>query len=203
MVEVLAAMVEAELAFFEVQVERVWMHAAEPCQPGLGIAPEAFDAVDVIAADAAAAELVACVIDTQVLLVAHVHKAVVALESVRVNDRAKVHFPSNRGQNRCFRAIFDDLGVDLAMPFADAEDDCLLAGTSASLALHTPWTEVAFINFDMPLEGLFQFASLGHALAQTGEQSVHRVAVQASKLRDLNSRQVSSNMPQELTENSL
>jgi hypothetical protein len=41
MVQVLAAVVEAELALFEVQVEPALVHAAEAGEPGLGVAPEA------------------------------------------------------------------------------------------------------------------------------------------------------------------
>lgn len=43
--------VEAELALLGVEQEDIWVHPAEPCQLGLGVAPEKpFDAVDLIAA---------------------------------------------------------------------------------------------------------------------------------------------------------
>ncbi len=41
-------MVEAELCFFEVEIEGVPGHATEPCESSFGQAPEALDAVDVV-----------------------------------------------------------------------------------------------------------------------------------------------------------
>ena len=41
MVQVLAVVVEAKLAFLEVEVEGAWVHAAEVGRAGLGVAPEA------------------------------------------------------------------------------------------------------------------------------------------------------------------
>ena len=115
-------MVEAELALLEVEEERVRMHAPEPRQSRFRVAPEAFDAVDVVATLPSAAELVSAVIHPQVLLVSHVHQAVVALPSVGMNDAPNVHFAPNRGQKRGFRAVGNNLGVDLAVPLEDAED---------------------------------------------------------------------------------
>lgn len=95
-------MVVAELALFQVQVEGARVHPPEPRQSCLGVSPEALDPVDVAAAHRAAAELVACMIDPQVLLVPHVHQPVVALEPVGVDHSPEVHFAPYRGQNRAF-----------------------------------------------------------------------------------------------------
>lgn len=203
MVQVLASVVVAEFALLEVQVERAGVHAAEPGHAGLGVAPEALDAVNVVAADGPAAELVRRMIDPQVLLVSHVHQAVVALEPIGVDDRTKVHFPQDRGQNRVFFTTLDHLRVDLPVPLADAEHDRLLAGPSAGLALDAAWAEVALVNLDVPAEGPLELARPGHALAQAGEESVHGVAVEPGELRDLNRRQVRGHVPQEPAENSL
>lgn len=70
MVEVLASAVESELALLKVEEVGVGVHPSEACEPGLGVAPEALDPVDVVAADGAAAELVGRVVDAQVLPVA-------------------------------------------------------------------------------------------------------------------------------------
>lgn len=200
MVQVLASVVEAELAFFQVEVERAGVHAAEPGHAGLGVAPEALDAVDVVAADGPAAELVGRMIDPQVFLVPHVHQAVVALEPVRVDDRAEVHFPPDRGQNRVSFADLDHLRVDLPVPLADAEHDGLLAGAAARLALDAAWAEVALVGLDVAAEGPLELARLGHALAQAREEPVHRVAVESGELRDLDGRQVGHHVLVEPTE---
>lgn len=98
MVEVLAAVVEAELALLESEVERLGVHAAEACEACLGVAPEALDAVDVVAAHAAAAELVGRVIHPEVLLVAHVDQAVVALEPSEWMTERRSTFPRIAGR---------------------------------------------------------------------------------------------------------
>jgi len=77
--------VEAELAFFELQVKGDWVHSSEPRQSCFGVPQKPIIrqlAVDVIAADGATTQLVCCVIDPYVLLVAHVNQFVVALGSV-------------------------------------------------------------------------------------------------------------------------
>jgi len=88
--------VVAELALLEVEQEGVRADAAEACQAGLGVAPEALDAVDVIAAREPAAELAAGVVEAQVLLAPHVHQPVVAREAVGVDDRRQVDLASDR-----------------------------------------------------------------------------------------------------------
>ena len=55
----------------------------------------------------------------------------------------------------------------------------------------------------MPTQGLLEFASLVHAFAQTGKESIDGVAVEPGELRDPDRRQVRCDMPQESTENSL
>jgi len=118
-------------------------------------------------------------IDPYVFLVAHVDQAVVALESVGVNDRAKVHFTTNYGQHRRLCTVFDDLGVNLAMPLAGTKDDRFLASPAPSLALDATRPEVAFVDFDGATESMFKLALLGHAFAQTGEKAAHAVVVEA------------------------
>jgi len=62
----LATVVEAELAFFEVQVKGALVHSSEPRQSCFGLPQKPMTselAVDVIAADGATTQLVCCVID--------------------------------------------------------------------------------------------------------------------------------------------
>lgn len=49
----------------------------------------------------------------------------------------------------------------------------------------------------MPTEGSVDGARLGHALAETGEQAVDGVAVEAGELGDLDCREVGGHVPQE------
>lgn len=197
------SVVVAELALLEVEVEGVRVHAPEAGHPGLCVAPEALDPVDVVAGDGPAAELVACVVDPEVLLVSHVHQAVVAREAVRVDDRASVHFPPDRGQNRAFRAVLDDLGVDPPVPLADPEDDGLLPGAASTLAPDATRPEVTLVDLHVPSEGPLALACLGHALAQAGQQAVDRVAVEPRELGDLDGGKIRRHVPQETAERGL
>ena len=118
-------------------------------------------------------------IDTYVFLVSHVDQVVVTLESVEVDDRAKVISTTNRGQSTSFCTVFDDHGVDLAVPLADAKDERVLASPTPSLALDATRAEVALVDFDGATERMLKLALLGQAFAQTGEKAVHAVAVEA------------------------
>jgi hypothetical protein len=80
-------------------------------------------------------------------------------------------------------------------------DGCLPAGTPPGLALDAPGAEVALVDLDRPTERPLEFARLGHALAQAGEQTVDRVAVEAGEPGDLHGREVGGHMPQETAEN--
>ena len=200
MVQVLTAMVEAELAFLEVEVKRVRVHPAESREACLGVAPEAFDAVDVAASSGLAGELALAVIDTPVLLVPQVDQAVVTSPAVGVDHAATRDFASNRPLQHGFRAVRDDLGVDLARAFEDAEDRRLLPGAAAGLALDAAWPEVALVDFDGPGERAVEFARLGHALTKARQQAVDGVAVEAGEHGDLHGGQVGRDVPGEATE---
>lgn len=88
----MASVVIPEFALLEVQVERVLAHASEPGEPGFGDAPEALDAVDVVVTFG---KLVVAMVDTKVLVVAHIHQAIVAFEPVGVDDAVIGHLAPN------------------------------------------------------------------------------------------------------------
>ena len=203
MVEALASVVESELALLEVVDESVGVHASQACQSGLGVAPEAFDAVDVVAADVRAAELALAVIDAKMFLVADVYQPVVALPAVGADDGVQGHFAAYCPQNNVFRAVGDRLGVDVSLAFVDAKDRDLPCGAPGTHALDAARSEVRLINLDGAGEGLLVLTRLGHEHADAGQQTVGGVAVEAGELRDLHGRQADGHMPQEPAENSL
>ncbi len=120
-----------------------------------------------------------------------------------MNDRADVDFAPDRGQKRGFCTVLDHLGVDHAVPLADAEHNGLLAGTAPGLALDAARAEVALVDLDMPAKGALELARLGHALAQTTEKSIDGVAVEAGELGDLDGREIRGHVPQKSAENML
>jgi hypothetical protein len=80
-------MIEAELCFFEMEVEGMFGDAVELEQAAFGEAPEAFDAVDVLWS---AGELVVGVADPEVLVEAEIDQAVVTSPARRYGARIRV-----------------------------------------------------------------------------------------------------------------
>src|SRR5580700_6899650 len=105
MIQVLSPMVKAELTLLEVEQEAVRVHSAEPGQTRLGVAPEAFDAVDVVGAIRLPGELIGSVIHSKVLLVTQVHQPVVATPAVGMNDAVERDFAPNRPLEHGFGAV--------------------------------------------------------------------------------------------------
>ena len=85
-------MVESEFSFFEVNIKRMFCNPVELSQASFGIAPEAFNAVDV---RAAVGEFVVAMVDTKVLGIAHIDEPIVAGPAVGMDD-AEAEFEINR-----------------------------------------------------------------------------------------------------------
>ena len=103
------AMIEAELGLLQVQIERSAGHAVELRQAPLGVAPEAFNAIDM---HRAASELVGAVADPKVLVKAHVHQAVIAAPAVGMDDAGNVGLAPDDGLQCALGGIGHDLGVN-------------------------------------------------------------------------------------------
>ena len=84
------------------QFEGARVHAAKANQPGLGIAPEAFNAVDV---SMPLGKFVLAVIDAEMLSVTNINQAVVTTPAVRVDDAFEFDLATNNRLQRGFRAI--------------------------------------------------------------------------------------------------
>lgn len=76
-------------------------------------------------------ELAVVVFDAQVFLVAHIDQAVVAAPAVGVDDRVEADMPADGLLQGLFLTIGDDLGVDAAVAFENAEHDGLATGADA------------------------------------------------------------------------
>lgn len=82
------------------------------------------------------------------LLVAHVHNAIVRAKAVGMNGRSQINFAANNGLNAGLFTVRDDLSIDPAIALIDAEDDRLASCSTSTLATHPSRTEIAFIHFD-------------------------------------------------------
>jgi len=188
-------MIEAELTFLEVQRKSRLGDAVEAGQAGLGVGPEALDAVDVAAVGG---ELVLAVVDPQVFGVAQIDQAVVAPPVVGVDDTIETHASANHLLQYGFGAIRHQLGVGLAVPLEDAEHGCLAARSAAASPPNPLGAEAGLVGFDLAPEGAGFFASLGHADPQRTQQTVHGVTVEAGELSDLRGGEIGGDMPDKL-----
>lgn len=85
-------MIETEFCLFEMEVEGVSGHTAELCQASFCEAPEALNAVDVVAL---AGALVVPMLDLEVLVETRVDKTVVACPAVGVEHGAEARSAPN------------------------------------------------------------------------------------------------------------
>jgi hypothetical protein len=126
-------MIEAELCFFEMEVEGMFGDAVELEQAAFSEAPEAFDAVDVLWS---AGELVVGVADSEVLVEAEIDQAIVTSPAVGMEHGFGSDSAADHRLQSGFGGVRIDLGVDLVASFEQTEDDRLAAGSSASSAAH-------------------------------------------------------------------
>jgi len=82
-VEIMLTVVETELCFLEMEIEGVFCYAVELQQAAFGEAPEARDAIYVTRT---CDELIVAMVDTEVLVEAHIDQAVMAAPAVGVQD---------------------------------------------------------------------------------------------------------------------
>jgi len=101
-------------------------------------------------------ELIAAMIDSKVLAIADINKAIVATPAVRINDAIGFYFAPDNGLQCSFRAIRNDLRVDFAVTFEDAEDDCFTICTTSSFPFNTASTQKRFVYFNLSRKRRFE-----------------------------------------------
>ena len=184
MIHVCATIVESPFAFFEMQVEQMFVNASETVQPDLCEAPEGLDAIDV---GLTSYELALAVLDAKMLLVAEVHKAVVAAPAIAVDDTSDVHSASNDGLQTASLYIRNDLGVDLAVALEESEHNRLPARTPPTLAPDATRTEVRFVHLDFTAHRRLSLTILGNLRTNFLKIFVHRHSADAGEFGDFRS----------------
>ncbi len=181
MIHVFATVVESPFAFFEMQIEQMFVNASETVQPDLCEAPEGLDTVDVRLAPH---KLTLAVLDAEVLLVAEVHKAVIASPAVRMDDAADIHPSSNNGLQTASLHIRDDFRVDLPVALEESEDNRLSTCAAPALAPHATRTEVGFVHLNLTAHRRSPFRIFRNLPADCFEIAVHRHSADAGELGD-------------------
>ena len=94
-------------------------------------------------------ELIAAVIDSQVLAVPYIYQAVVATPTVRIDDALWCYLATYNGLQSGFRTIRNNFGVDFAVTFEDTENNCFAISTSATFPFDSTCAEERFIDFNL------------------------------------------------------
>lgn len=122
--------------------------AIEHSDSAFGIAPESFDAVDVVTLEVT--ELILAMIYPVVLVVANIDESVISSPAIRVYFAIHLYYPLDNGLQDRSRTVRNDFRVNSAAPFVDTENG-LFPGTTATLqfdmsSAYPTGAKVAFIQ---------------------------------------------------------
>ncbi len=151
-------MVESEFTFLQVKVKGLRTHPSKVCEPGFGEPPEAFNSIDM---GGTRNKLVLPMIHPKVFPIPDVDEAILASPTVGIDDALQGHLSSNDALKSVFRAIRNDLGVDLSVSLEQAEDDGFSERSAASFPFDPSGSEEGFVHFDLPGQGRLLFTVLG------------------------------------------
>jgi hypothetical protein len=172
-------MVEPELGLFQMEIEGTLTHASKLRQPHLGYAPEVLNAIDM---RLPGNEFISAMVHAVMPSIPQIHKAIIGMEPVTVNDAVQGYLPSYNGLERLPGAIRDDLGIDLSLPFQNSKNRRLPSGSSASLPPYSPGSKIRFVHLNLAREGRLTFALLCHSLSKGLQNPVHTVPAHTSQL---------------------
>ena len=193
--------IESKFALLEVEVEKIFADAPPFCEAGFGGAPETFDAVDV--PSMRECEDVVAVGDAVMLPVSQIHEPIVATPPIGVNDTANIHFAADNVLQGALFRVRDNLSIDPAIPFEDAEDDRLRSCAAASSPLDALRTEVGLIHFDDATERSFLFTDKRNSPPNGHEIAVDGIPVDTGKRCHLRGRKVECEELEDMSELSL
>src|SRR5437763_1148019 len=118
--------------------------------------------------------------DSIVLLVAHVNYSIVRAKAVCMQCCREFHFTANDGLNIGLFAVRNDLRVDATISLIDAKDDGLASCSTSALATHTARTEIRFIQFDIARERRLSLTVLSDGLANQCQITIDCITIQIS-----------------------
>jgi len=144
--EIVVAVVVSELHLFEVEREGSWSDAVMFHEAFFGVAPEAFQPIDMYASPGE----MHSVIDFHVA-VATEHKTVVDLELVGVDDAAAPDFGDGETEDGFRFDIGHDLHRDLSVSFKNTEHRDFPGSTTSPFAFPSA-SKVRLIEFDLAVQ---------------------------------------------------
>lgn len=101
---------------------KVFGYAVEFGKPSFGKATEAFNTIDV---SDAVCKLILPVINAQMFRVAHINQTAVTTSVIGINHAFQGNFAQYNRLKRLFFAVWNDFGINPAVPFKNTEDGLL------------------------------------------------------------------------------
>ena len=155
-IKVTTAVIEPELALFEMEQKLILTKAVEFLHSAFGERPEALDPVYV---PGFICKFIHMVVDAKMFLKTEIDKTVITPPSIRVDDHVEPHFAAYNGEQSAFLAVRDDLRVNPPVALENAEHDRFAAGPAPALAGDSAAAKIRFVDLDHPgLERCVPFA---------------------------------------------
>jgi hypothetical protein len=137
-------------------------------------------------------KFVVAVVDAKVLVKAHVHQAVIAPPTVRMDNALDVCLAPDNGLRGVLGGVRNDLCVYASIPLEQAKDDGFARCALPPLAAHTPGAKAGFICFQFATKGRTGRAPLSHALPDAQVDRVDRAHRNTAQRRAFGRRQIKS-----------
>ena len=161
--------VVAELEFFEVEGELLWIYPMEFLEPFFSKGPETFDSVDIhLAVDEPYP-----MVDPPVTE-AIGDEAIIAPELIGVDEAPPFHLLDGHLEESFTLNILHHFNPDLSSPFQDAEDRDLASSSPSPFSFSSP-AEVRFIHLDLAGEGKSLGVDPGYRFPEEVEEVIDGV----------------------------
>ena len=106
-------MIKSKFTFFQVQVKSAFANTSKLAKPGFCDGPKILNPIDMVMA---IGKFIAAVLNSIVLLVTEVYKAVIDLKSIGVDSRVLINLLLYNGHQSASGAVFNHLGIHLLPP---------------------------------------------------------------------------------------
>jgi len=170
----LSSVIKSKLALFQMQMKSHFTESSKFGKPGLGIAPEAFDSIDMtFTMD----KFVLPVIDSEVFFIPKVNEAIVPSPAIRMDNAFEIYATSNNRLQRSSAAIWNNFSENFSVTFKDTKNNCFAESSTATLSFYPSCSKVAFINFNLSRKRGLPFTIFGNSLPNFSEVSVKGIAV--------------------------
>src|SRR5437868_10665179 len=143
-------------------------------------------------------KLISVMANSIMLLIAHMHYAIIGAKAICMQRCREFYFTANNGLNAGLFAVRDDLRINAPVSLVDAEDDGLASCSTTALAANSASTEVRFVQLDITTERRLSFAVSSHGLANQSQITIHCITIQSSQDADLCSSQIKGKEPKKL-----